>query len=214
MAESGQASDGLTGRPRPPSALLSIDNVSSFVPAPELVEWISATFLEDGAPLFNEDHQHLVYARLGALWTVVPNARNGRSIVGQAELGSTMGGMGKWTRARAEQQIREWFGGVPDFVITLSAPYAEQCDDATFCALVEHELSHCGQEPDEFGMPRFKKSGLPAFCMRSHDVEEFVGVVRRYGADAAGVRAMIDAAATGPTVAAADISFACGNCQR
>jgi hypothetical protein len=37
-------------------------------------------------------------------------------------------------------------------------------DDATFCALVEHELSHCGQERDEFGMPRFKKStGLPAF---------------------------------------------------
>jgi hypothetical protein len=214
MAEDGQKA-GLTGRPRPPQSMLSFDSDSlRFVPAPDLVGWISATFLDDGAPLFNEDHQHLVYATIGALWTVVPNARNGRGIVGQAELGSTIGGMGKWTRARAEQQIVEWFGSVPDFVITLFAPYAENCDDATFCALVEHELSHCGQEPDEYGMPRFKKSGLPAFCMRGHDVEEFIGVVRRYGADAAGVRAMIEAAAAGPTIAAADISFACGNCQR
>jgi hypothetical protein len=213
MAEDGQKA-GLTSRPRPPQSLLSIDNTISFVPAPDLVEWISATFLEGDAPLFNEDHQHLIYATIGALWTVVPNARNGRGIVGQAELGSTMGGMGKWTRGRAEQQIVEWFGSIPDFVITLFAPYAENCDDATFCALVEHELSHCAQEPDEYGMPRFKKSGLPAFCMRGHDVEEFIGVVRRYGAEAAGVRAMIEAAAEGPTVAAADISFACGNCQR
>jgi hypothetical protein len=142
-------------------------------------------------------------------------ARNGRSIVGQAELGSTIGGMGKWTRARAEQQIVEWFGSVPDFVITLFAPYADQCDDASFVALVEHELYHCSQQRDEFGMPRFKKStGMPAFCMRGHDVEEFVGVVRRYGADAAGVRAMIDAAAEGPTIASAGIGFACGNCPK
>jgi putative metallopeptidase len=214
MAEDRQATVGLTGRPRPPPSLLSIDSSTWFVPAPDLVEWISATFLEEGAPLFNEDHQHLVFATIGALWTTVPNARNGRAIVGQAELGTAIGGMGKWNRARAAQQLVEWFGHVPDFVITLFAPYADICDDATFCALVEHELSHCGQEPDEFGMPRFKKSGLPTFCMKGHDVEEFVGVVRRYGADAAGIRAMIDAAAAGPTIAAADISFACGNCQR
>jgi hypothetical protein len=213
MAEDGQAAD-LTGRPRPPASLLSIDNTKSFVPAPDLVDWIFGRFLEEGAPLFNEDHQHLVHATIGALWTVVPNGRNGRTIVAQAELGSTMGGMGKWTRARAEQQILDWFGSVPDFVITLSAPYADQCDDATFCALVEHELSHCGQDRDVFGMPRFKKStGMPSFCMRGHDVEEFIGVVRRYGADAAGVRAMIDAAAEGPTIAAAEIGFACGTCR-
>jgi hypothetical protein len=217
MAEDGQATAGLTGRPRPPqSLLLSIDDsASSFAPAPDLVEWISSTFLEEGAPLFNEDHQHLVFATIGVLWTTVPNGHNGRAIVGQAELGASMGGMGKWTRARAAQQMVEWFGCAPDFVITLFGPYADICDDATFCALVEHELSHCGQERDEFGMPRFRKStGMPAFCMRGHDVEEFISIVRRYGADASGVRAMIDAAAEGPTIAAADIGFACANCQR
>ncbi len=215
MAEDGQKS-GLTGRPRPPQSLFSIEGVTDgirFVAAPDLVDWIFGTFIEEGSPLENEDHAHLRYARIGILWTTVPNGRAGRSIVGQAEFCQNIGGMGKWPRARAEQQIVEWFDCVPDFIITFDAGYADQCDDATFCALVEHELSHCGQERDEFGLPRFRKSGGPAFCLRGHDVEEFVGVVRRYGADAAGVRAMIDAAAEGPTIAAAAIGFACGNCQ-
>jgi hypothetical protein len=205
-------------RPRPPQSLRSIDGIiegKNFVPAPELVAWIAATFLDEGAPLENPEHAHLRMASIGALWTTTENARNGRSIVGQAELGQHIGGMGKWNRAKAEQQALEWFGEVPDFILTFYAPYAESASDATFCALVEHELSHCGQERDEFGVPRFKKStGMPAFCMRGHDVEEFVSVVLRYGADAAGVRAMIDAAAEGPTVAAADIGFACGNCLK
>lgn len=176
---------------------------------------MAGTFIDEGAPLENPDHFHLRFARIAALWTRLPNGRAGRTIVGQAEFGQNIGGMGKWQRGRAEQQILEWFGVWPDFLLTFDAEYAQTCEDATFCALVEHELSHCGQERDEFGMPRFKKStGAPAFCLRGHDVEEFVGVVRRYGADAAGVRAMIDAAAEGPTVASADISFACGNCQR
>jgi hypothetical protein len=173
-----------------------------------------ATFIEDGAPLFNEDHRHLQGASIGSLWTSVENARHGRRIVGQAELGKPMGAMGRWGRARAEQQIEEWFDDIPDFILTFDAGYAEQCSDATFCAICEHELSHCGQEKDDYGMPRFQKDGTPAFGIRGHDIEEFVGIVRRYGADASGVRAMIEAAAEGPTVAGADISFACGNCQR
>ncbi|MCM5690787.1 putative metallopeptidase [Sinorhizobium meliloti] len=36
--------------------------------------------------------------------------------------------------------------------------------------------------------------GAPVFTIRGHNVEAFVGVVRRYGADAAGVRAIVDAA--------------------
>ena len=89
------------------------------------------------------------------------------------------------------------------------------CSDAQWCALVEHELSHCGVERDAFGAPKFKKStGLPSFTLVGHDVEEFVGVVRRYGAAAAGVQAMIDAANATPTVAAAAIDAACGNCKR
>jgi hypothetical protein len=49
------------------------------------------------------------------------------------------------------------------------------CDDATFCALVEHELSHGGQERDEFGMPRFNNPPARQRLVRGHDMEEFVG---------------------------------------
>ena len=71
-------------------------------------------------------------------------------------------------------------------------------------------------ERDIYGAPKFRKStGLPSFALVGHDVEEFVGVVRRYGADATGgVRALVDAANATPTVAAAAIDAACGNCKR
>ena len=68
---------------------------------------------------------------------------------------------------------------------------------------------------DEFGAPKFnQQTGRPSFTMRGHDVEEFVGVVRRYGAEATGVRALVDAANAGPEIAAADIAQCCGTCLR
>jgi Putative phage metallopeptidase len=91
-------------------------------------------------------------------------------------------------KARAELQVTEWFGEIPDFILTFGASYASICSDAQWCALCEHELSRCGVERDAFGAPKFRKStGLPSFTLVGHDVEEFVGVVRRYGADATGV---------------------------
>lgn len=182
-----------------------------FVPAPEVSAWMFATFIDEGSRLENPEHAHLRDAQIGVLWAATENGRQGRTVVGQAEMAKNAGGFGKWSRARAQQQISDWFGDVPDFIITLYAPHAGACDDATFCALVEHELSHCAQERDAYGVPKFTKTG-PVFCMRGHDVEEFIGVVRRYGADAAGVRALVDAAAAGPTIAAAEVGFACGNC--
>jgi hypothetical protein len=42
---------------------------------------------------------------------------------------------------------------------------------------------------DEFGCPKFnRQTGLPVFGMIGHDVEEFVGIVRRYGAGSAAGR--------------------------
>ncbi|OBP71006.1 hypothetical protein BAE42_07690 [Mesorhizobium loti] len=183
----------------------------NFASAWDLVEWALGTFIVEEASLRNDDHRHLNHASIGALWTNVPNGRAGRSIIGQAERG--LPPAGKWLRARIERQILDWFGAVPDFILTFDAHYASQCSDAEFCALVEHELYHCGQERDMFGAPKFRKSGLPVFAIRGHDVEEFVGVVRRYGADAAGVREMVDAAKAGPEVANVNIAQACGTCR-
>lgn len=41
---------------------------------------------------------------------------------------------GGWQKARMEQQMHEWFGAVPKFIITLAADYCSQCSDAEFCA--------------------------------------------------------------------------------
>ena len=203
-------------RPMPPHILVDFNSLAMpdrFMPAPDVAEWIEKAFIFDDAPLFNPDHRHLMDAQLGVLWTNCDNTRNMRVVLGQAELMPPMA-MGKWARARACQQIEEWFEAMPDFLITLSAPAAAGMDDASFCALVEHELYHCAQNQDIFGMPKFKNDGTPSFGIRGHDVEEFVGVVARYGAAASGVNAMVDAAQRAPLVGAASIAGVCGTCLR
>jgi hypothetical protein len=116
-----------------------------------------------------------------------------------------------WQKGRQQQQMTDWFGMVPQFLITLDASYALTCSDIEFCALVDHELYHIAQELDEFGSPAFRKDGLPKLCMRGHDVEEFIGVVRRYGAGE-DVQRLIDAAKGAPEVSKLNIARACGTC--
>lgn len=173
------------------------------------------TFIVEEAPLLNDEHAHLRFADIGFLWTNVSNGRYGKRIVGQCEPGEPRA-MGKWAKARAEMQINDWFGTIPDFIITLDAIYATQCGDAEFMALVEHELLHAGQERDEFGSPKFRKSGAPAFAMRGHDVEEFVSIVRRYGVGAAAGEtfALVEAAKNAPSIGAVSIAQACGTCLK
>lgn len=198
-------------RPLPPECMADVEE--RFEPADDLREWIINTFISDDGELANEDHRHLMDAEIGVLWTNVDNSRNMRSVIGQAELMPPMA-MGKWQKARACQQIEDWFDGMPDFILTFYAPAASVMDDASFCALVEHELYHCGQKRDVHGMPKFGQDGRPSFAIRGHDVEEFVGVVARYGAAASGVTKMIEAASHSPVVALADIAGACGTCLR
>lgn len=197
-------------RPLPPAEILDPMG-PAFLPSPDLAEWVKDTFLDGASPLFNEEHVHLADAEIGYLWTSVPNARGGLAVIGQCEI-MPPAVMGKWARARATQQIGEWFGDMPDFVITLSAPYCAQASDLEFMALVEHELSHAGHERDEFGGLKFTREGRPKFGLRAHDVQEFVGVVRRYGAVGVNVQAMVDAAREGPTIGHASIAAACGSC--
>lgn len=186
-----------------------------FSPAPELEAWARANFIDDDGMISNPDHEHLQHATLGFLWTNVANAKKGRVVIGTAEPGAPQGAMGKWGRAKAVLQIEEWFGQVPDFIITIDANWWLQASGAEACALIEHELYHCAQATDEFGAPKFnQQTGKPSFTMRGHDVEQFIGVVRRYGADASGVRELIEAAQAGPTIAAADISQCCGACSQ
>jgi hypothetical protein len=199
-------------RPRPPVLVLDAPP-PLFIADPELEKWLRATFLDEGGELANPDHAHLQHGVIGCLWTNVENSRRGRMVVGQCEEGQPSAMQGKWRSGRAEQQLTDWFGLVPDFVLTFDARYCADCEDAAFCALVEHELYHAAQDRDAYGAPKFSKAtGKPIFALRGHDVEEFVGVVRRYGAQAAGVAALVEAASQRPTISRASIGHACGTC--
>ena len=203
-------------RPMPPPSLFDIEQVLEeggyprFVPAPEVWGWVTEQFLSEDGPLTNPDHYHLVDADVAVLWASSGFTKRGRSVIGQAE--QVMFRAGGWQKGRMERQMVDWFGAVPSFVITLAADYCMQCTDAEFCALVEHELYHIAQAKDDYGAPKFRKdSGMPALELRGHDVEEFVGVVRRYGASGQ-VQQLVDAANARPEVAVADVAQACGTC--
>lgn len=184
-----------------------------FDPAPDFLRWIRDAFLDEGSTLYNYDHDHLAEARIGVLWTNVLHTKNMRQVAATAEMPQVTGG--KWVRARMDFQLREWFGEEPEFLLTFDAVLAAQITAAQFCARVDHELYHCGQLRDAFGLPRFRRSdGRPLYGIRGHDAEEFVGVVERYGVGAAsdGVARLVQAAQRPPTVAAVDLEYACGTC--
>ncbi len=199
-------------RPYPPAAIVA-DVLPRFEPAPDLAHWARVQFISEVSALHNPDHAHLADASIDFLWTNVSNSRGGRTILGQCEKMPPMA-MGKWQRERAKLQIAEWFRGEPDFLITISAQAAMMCDDASFMALIEHELYHAGQETDAYGAPKFRQDGSPAFAIRGHDIEEFTGVIRRYGTAATGLEEAVRAANKGPEIAESSIARACGTCLR
>ncbi|MDP9504529.1 putative metallopeptidase [Pseudomonas protegens] len=200
-------------RPIPPKVMLEHlelpDLGMHLAPAPEAWDWISREILADTGSIHNPEHAHLIDANIGVLWASTGFAKQGRVVLGQAE--QLMFRAGGWQKARMEQQMRDWFGDVPAFIITLAADYCAQCSDADFCALIEHELYHIAQATDKYGQPAFTQEGAPKLKLRGHDVEEFVGVVRRYGASP-DVQALVDAANNPAEVGKLNISRACGTC--
>lgn len=197
-----------------PEAPTDLDPFGEFRAAPDLQVWTREAFIEENGPLSNPEHAHLRAAHIGYLWTNVDNSRQMVGIAATCELGKPQA-MGKWPKARAEQQVRAWFGDIPDFIITVHVGAWASCGDIEACALIEHELMHAAQDRDEYGAPKFsKQTGRPVFAMRNHDVQEFVGVVARYGAVGLNVAEMVAAANKGPSIGEAFITRACGTCNR
>lgn len=182
-----------------------------YQPAPELLIWALGSIVASSGSIHNPDHVHLADADLAFAWASAGFQKAGRTVLGQAE--QVMFRAGGWQKARQEQQMIEWFGRVPAFLITLSADYCASCNDEEFCALVEHELYHLGQAMDAHGAPAFDKLGRPKLRTVGHDVEEFVGVVARYG-PSADVRRLVVAASAAPAVPRLHIARACGCCSR
>ena len=197
----------------PPASLLDLSELSEFgirlTPAPAVWEWLQAEILAYTGSIHNEDHAHLLEADIQIMWASSSVEKQGRTVLGQAEQVAFRAG--GWQKARMEQQMRDWFGEVPAFIITLAADYCAQCSDTDFCAIVEHELYHIAQDTNQYGEPAFTKEGGPKLKLRGHDVEEFVGVVRRYGASP-DVQALVEAATSPAEVGKLNIARACGTC--
>lgn len=193
-------------RPAPPA------NLNRFEPATGVLEWIYRHILAEDGTIHNPEHAHLRGADLEILWAPGAFRKQGRTVVGTAEQVAFR--VSGWQRGRAEQQLEDWFGRIPAWLITFDASYCSTCSDAEWCALVEHELYHVAQAEDEFGAPAFTKDGRPKLMLRGHDVEEFVGVVRRYGVgDPNGAIARLAAAARGPVeVNPVRVAGVCGTC--
>lgn len=198
-------------RPMPPADLLE-SIFLTLCPATEVWEWIQQEILASTGSIHNEDHAHLIDANVQVLWASQGFARQGRMVLGQAE--KVMHRAGGWQKARQEQQMREWFGDEPEFLITLAADYCAQCSDADFARLVEHELMHIAHATDQYGAPKFTREGLPKLFLRGHDVSEFISIVERYGVGAPDgeLARMVEAAKTQPSVSSESIASACGTC--
>jgi len=202
-------------RPLPPDQIMEVGAEPMFLPATELMSWIDYAYLDEDGPLFTEDHEHLEQGRIAVLWTNCEYMKKGRQIIGQAEKPGS--GAGSWTGGRAAFQLHTMFDYDPDFLLTFDALFCAGMDDAAFCALVDHELYHCAQATDREGMPSFNQStGQMNYCIKGHDVEEFVGVVRRFGIEAAGPEAteLVIAASQTPLISPAKLAQGCGTCLK
>ncbi len=202
-------------RPMPPDALLERDPIDDldFEPAKELKEWILATFISDSGELHNPEHGHIAPwddDLFHVLWASSAFMKADQVVLGQTE--KVMFNAGGWKKARQEKQMVDWFGCIPTFLITIDAQYAATATDTDFCALIEHELYHVGAKRDEDGNYIVSPStGEYKYYLRGHDVEEFHGVVERYGSSEQ-VQKMVELANNGPTIGKAKIAHACGTC--
>lgn len=203
-------------RPLPPPRLREPHALGIFEPAPEVVEWIRATFLDEDSPLYDSGHAHLNEANIKALWTDALNIKQQVPVVGTAEMPRPPQSGGKWARAKWEMQMRQWFGFDADridFLITLYAPYAAEVGDLEFCATVKHELCHCAQALDEFDQPKWRKDFSPVYAIKDHDFGGFLDVVRDFGPGAErNVPELVEIVRAGPRISRARIAAACGTC--
>jgi hypothetical protein len=164
-------------------------------------------------------------ARIVFSWTTTRSRVRGRFVAGEAQLAKPQGGK-SWRNLRDAWLLREWWRAMPDyekgvegpdFGITLYAPFVAAAAEANFGALQDHELFHCAQARDGYGVPRRSQSdGRPAWEMRGHDVEQFIAVIRRWGIGSdPDAERLVAAARQRPEIAAAKIQEGmCGTCRR
>ncbi|EPA3097267.1 putative metallopeptidase [Acinetobacter baumannii] len=207
-------------RPFPPTDFMDQaeeEEAIRLIPAPDLKKWVVANYLTIGGPLYNPDHDHIAELLhdneefLAFAWASSAYKSKQAMVLGQCE--KVMFNVGGWKKERQEEQYIQWFNYLPEYLITFDASYSRIASDVNFCALVEHELYHIAHKKDQYGTPAYnRETGMPKLAIQGHDVEEFTGVVRRYGASEDVMR-MVEAANKRPQLSRADVHYACGTCN-
>lgn len=206
-------------RPFPPQNLIEqaeSEDAIRLAPAPELHEWVINNWLTLGGELHNPDHDHIAEllhddeSFLAFAWASSAAMAKKRMVLGQCE--KVMFNQGGWKKARQEQQMRDWFGYTPQYLITVDAAFCEQASDREFCRLIEHELYHIAAERDGDGEIIYSDhTGLPKHYLAGHDVEVFFGEVKRWGMDE-NVKRLVELSKQAPFVSETNIAACCGNC--
>jgi hypothetical protein len=121
--------------------------------------------------------------------------RDSRMILGTAQMPRVSGSLA----GLFDQLLEDVCGYAPDFLILLNEAWWMQASDREREILVFHELSHCGQAIDRYGVPRVnKQTGRPILAMVAHDLEEFNAVAARYGEWKSDITAFREALEAGP----------------
>lgn len=139
-----------------------------------------------------EEFRHLLDGEPIVEWLFkeIPTVRNNREILGTVYMPSVQGQL---------KPLFEWFmfkewGYIPDYLVVLDDGYWEGASSKEREILVYHETCHMIIKTDQYGAPMFDKdTGVPKWALAGHDVEEFVKVVKRYGAHNADIAALIAA---------------------
>jgi hypothetical protein len=128
-------------------------------------------------------HQPLIDVHVEYVFINEAPTSRGREIWGRAR---KISGLNAWL-SHPDQPRSGFVKAFDYFVIEISHDVWERLDDGGRTALVDHELCHCIVDHDDDGEIVLK--------MRSHDVEEFIGVLVRNGLWAPDVRELARVAA-------------------
>lgn len=139
-----------------------------------------------------DEHKHFAdeELRVEFLMKCAPLVKAGKQVLGTMHIPTVQGRL----KDLFEMLLAQFFGQMPEFLVTIDLEWWEAATPREREALVYHELSHVKQERDKYGEPAFDREGNPKFGLVGHDIEAFNAEVARYGAWHDGIATFLEAA--------------------
>ena len=142
--------------------------------------------------MLDEEHAHLKENELHIeyLFKTEHKSKGGKQILGMVHEPKVQGHL----KDLFEMLVMQFFGAMPNYIITLDHEYWKDASAIDREALLWHELAHIKQQKDAYDAPKFDRDGLPVYGLVEHDVTAFISEVRRYGAWHGELQSMVNAA--------------------